>query len=59
MQILVRFKQPKYVGWLGDREECMVWPKTASGKLRKPDLRVIGRRFLDEGCVPGQISARL
>ena len=33
----------------------MVWRKAASGGLGKPDLRVIGRRFLDEGCVPGQI----
>jgi hypothetical protein len=37
----------------------MLWLKTASGKLRKPNLRVLGRRFLDEGCVPGQISAKL
>jgi len=58
-QTLARFKQPKYVWWLGAREEFMVWPKTASGKLRKPDLRVIGKRILEEGCLSGQISARL
>jgi hypothetical protein len=27
----------------------MMWPRAASGKLRKSDLRVIGNRILDEG----------
>ena len=58
-QTLARFKQPKYIWWLSARDEFMVWPKTASGKLKKPDLRVIGKRILEEGCMPGQISARL
>lgn len=37
----------------------MMWPNTASGKLSKPDLRVIGKGILEEGVNAGQISARL
>lgn len=37
----------------------MMCPKTASGKLRKPDLRVIGKGILGEVVVACQISARL
>ena len=29
-QTLARFAQPKYVWWLGGREEFMVWRKPAS-----------------------------
>lgn len=36
-ETLAKFKQPKYFWWLGSREEFLIWPKTQSGKLRKPD----------------------
>lgn len=56
---LARFKQPKYFWWLGGREEFLVWPKTQSGKLRKPDLRIIGNKILEGKAEVGQISAKL
>ncbi|EON61176.1 hypothetical protein W97_00388 [Coniosporium apollinis CBS 100218] len=40
-QTLARFKAPKYVFWLGSCKEFRAWPTTGSGKLRKPDLRII------------------
>jgi long-chain acyl-CoA synthetase len=46
-QKLAPFKQPKYFWWLGSRPEFRVWPKTGSGKLRKPDLRVIASRLIE------------
>ncbi|OBT70776.1 hypothetical protein VF21_10141 [Pseudogymnoascus sp. 05NY08] len=58
-ETLAQFKQPKYIWWLGSRKEFQVWPKTQSGKLRKPDLRIIGNRILASGVIPNRISARL
>lgn len=43
---LAKFKRPKYIVWLGSSPEFRVWPKTASGKLRKPDLRIIAAKML-------------
>ncbi|KAM0330822.1 hypothetical protein ACHAQA_003777 [Verticillium albo-atrum] len=45
-ETLARFKQPKYVIWLGSCPQFDMWPKTASGKLRKPDLRVVAAKIL-------------
>lgn len=45
-ETLAQFKQPKYVVWLGSCPEFSEWPKTASGKLRKPDLRLIAAKIL-------------
>ena len=58
---LAKFKQPKYVIWLESHPEFMSWPKTGSGKLRKPDLRVIAAKIL-QGAGPkdiGQPKAKL
>ncbi|KAI1313272.1 hypothetical protein F5Y03DRAFT_406553 [Xylaria venustula] len=43
---LAQFKAPKYVVWLGSHPEFKEWPKTGSGKLRKPDLRKLAPRIL-------------
>ncbi|KAI0968658.1 hypothetical protein F4678DRAFT_195531 [Xylaria arbuscula] len=43
---LAHFKAPKYVVWLGSHPEFEEWPKTGSGKLRKPDLRKLAPRIL-------------
>ncbi|KAL2203668.1 acetyl-CoA synthetase-like protein [Sarocladium strictum] len=45
-EVMAPFKRAKYVIWLGSCPEFMVWPKTASGKLRKPDLRLIASKLL-------------
>jgi len=45
---LVQFKQRIYLVF-GTKKLFMVCPEAASGKLRKPDLRVIGKRVLGEG----------
>lgn len=39
---LARFKAPRYLWWLGSDDKGKIpdeWPKTASGKVSKPDLR--------------------
>jgi acyl-CoA synthetase (AMP-forming)/AMP-acid ligase II len=46
---LARFKAPRYFWWLGQSEGGKVpdeWPKTASGKVSKPDLRNILKSLL-------------
>lgn len=46
---LARFKAPRYVWWLGQGEGGKIpdeWPKTASGKISKPDLRKIVKGLL-------------
>lgn len=45
-ETLAMFKRPRYIVWLGSHPEFQEWPKTASGKLRKPDLRVIASKIL-------------
>lgn len=42
---LARYKAPKYIWWLGDVGAGVPaeWPKTANGKLRKDDIRAIGK----------------
>jgi long-chain acyl-CoA synthetase len=42
---LSRFKTPRYFWWIGGRQRGVPqeWPKTLSGKIRKPDLRIIGK----------------
>lgn len=51
---LARFKQPKYVIWLGSSPLFESWPKTGSGKLRKPDLRVVATQILRARSSGGQ-----
>jgi acyl-CoA synthetase (AMP-forming)/AMP-acid ligase II len=44
---LARFKAPRYFWWLGQCENIPgEWPKTASGKVSKPDLRNILKSLL-------------
>lgn len=45
-ETLAKFKAPKYIVWLGSCPEFEQWPKTASGKLRKPDLRLVAAKIL-------------
>jgi acyl-CoA synthetase (AMP-forming)/AMP-acid ligase II len=42
---LARYKAPKHIWWLGDAAAGVPceWPKTANGKLRKDDIRAIGK----------------
>jgi mevalonyl-CoA ligase len=42
---LARYKAPKYVWWLGDGTSGVPseWPKTANGKLKKNELREMGK----------------
>ncbi|KAF9888954.1 Acyl-CoA synthetase member 2 mitochondrial [Aspergillus nanangensis] len=48
---LSRFKTPRHFWWVGGSQNGVPreWPKTASGKLRKPDLRDIGRNLVKGG----------
>ncbi|BFZ62182.1 hypothetical protein YB2330_003264 [Saitoella coloradoensis] len=47
---LARYKMPKYVFWCGETTGCPPdFPKTASGKIRKVDLRVIGAELAKKG----------
>ena len=48
-ETLAKFKRPKYVIWLGSCSQFQTWPKTGSGKLRKPDLRLIAAKILGPG----------
>jgi len=45
---LARFKAPRYFWWLGGENSQMPdnWPKTASGKISKPDLRKLVEKSL-------------
>ena len=46
---LAWFKAPRYFWWLGDGDGGKIpneWPKTASGKVSKPDLRNIVKSLL-------------
>lgn len=52
-QKLATFKQPKYFWWLGSHPEFLGWPKTGSGKLRKPDLRLIASNLLRGTALSG------
>ncbi|KAL6903997.1 hypothetical protein GGI43DRAFT_399362 [Trichoderma evansii] len=45
-ETLAHFKRPKYIIWLGSHAAFQTWPKTASGKLRKPDLRIIAAEIM-------------
>lgn len=45
-ETLAHFKRPRYVVWLGSHAAFQTWPKTASGKLRKPDLRIIAAEIM-------------
>ena len=56
---LAKFKRPKYIIWLGSCPEFQVWPKTGSGKLRKPDLRVVAAKILEKRVPEQETMARL
>lgn len=46
---LARFKAPRYFWWLGSGQDGKIpseWPKTASGKVSKPDLRNLIKSLL-------------
>ncbi|KAI1272913.1 hypothetical protein F5Y07DRAFT_412088 [Xylaria sp. FL0933] len=45
-ETLAYFKAPKYFIWLGSHQRFREWPKTGSGKLRKPDLRKVAPSLL-------------
>ncbi|EHK50274.1 hypothetical protein TRIATDRAFT_211606 [Trichoderma atroviride IMI 206040] len=45
-ETLAHFKRPRYIVWLGSHAAFQAWPKTASGKLRKPDLRLIAAEMM-------------
>ncbi|KAL7783999.1 hypothetical protein V8C43DRAFT_325742 [Trichoderma afarasin] len=47
-ETLAYFKRPRYVIWLGSHPAFQAWPKTASGKLRKPDLRNIAAEMMKQ-----------
>ena len=48
---LARYKVPKYVFFLGEDGIEPYWPVTASGKIRKVDLRAWGNDAVKAGCV--------
>ncbi|KAJ9630289.1 hypothetical protein H2204_008507 [Knufia peltigerae] len=62
-QTLAHFKAPRYLVWLGTHSKFRAWPKTGTGKLRKPDLRRIAQSILSEASAPpddrGTLSSRL
>ncbi|KAM0265117.1 hypothetical protein ACHAQJ_000269 [Trichoderma viride] len=55
-ETLAHFKRPRYVIWLGSHAAFQAWPKTASGKLRKPDLRIIAAEIMKGEVV--EVEAR-
>lgn len=48
-QTLARYKVPVHLWWLGDTSKGIpaIWPKTANGKLKKAEIRIIGE---SESC---------
>lgn len=58
-QTLAKFKRPKHIVWLGSCAEFQAWPKTGSGKLRKPDLRIIAGKILEQNAPRQEVLARL
>jgi acyl-CoA synthetase (AMP-forming)/AMP-acid ligase II len=48
---LARFKVPRYVFFLGEDEIDSKWPVTASGKIRKVELRAWGDEAVQSGRV--------
>lgn len=51
---LSRYKVPKYIWWLGDKDLGLpdVWPKTANGKLRKSEIRSLGEGISQKIVLP-------
>ena len=49
---LARYKVPRYVFFLGEDEIPESWPVTASGKIRKVELRAWG----DDAVKSGRVS---
>ncbi|KAJ5278670.1 hypothetical protein N7478_004042 [Penicillium angulare] len=58
---LSRFKAPRYFWWIGGSQGGVPreWPKTASGKLRKPDLREVGKCLISQSPKREPKQARL
>jgi len=48
---LARYKVPRYVFFLGEDAIDGSWPVTASGKIRKVELRAWGNKAVKEGRV--------
>lgn len=48
---LARYKVPRYVFFLGEDGVEATWPVTASGKIRKIELRAWGDKAIKEGRV--------
>jgi len=48
---LARYKVPRYVFFLGEDGIEASWPVTASGKIRKVELRAWGDKAVNEGRV--------
>ena len=44
-ETMARYKQPALIICLGSHSQFSSWPKTASGKIRKPDLRKLAARI--------------
>ncbi|KAM5347769.1 hypothetical protein ACJ41O_007593 [Fusarium nematophilum] len=44
-QALARHKVPAHIWWIGDEDVCESLPQTASGKVKKTELRDIGLRL--------------
>ncbi|KAH7379126.1 hypothetical protein DE146DRAFT_773866 [Phaeosphaeria sp. MPI-PUGE-AT-0046c] len=60
-QLLSRYKVPVHIWWLGDEEAGLPkeWPKTANGKLRKMDVKMIGEGILKRARTTSITRARL
>ncbi|KAH8123789.1 hypothetical protein FP744_10005684 [Trichoderma asperellum] len=57
-ETLAHFKRPRYVIWLGSHAAFQAWPKTASGKLRKPDLRLIAAEIMKGDAVEVEVRVQ-
>ncbi|UKZ79967.1 hypothetical protein TrVFT333_007731 [Trichoderma virens FT-333] len=55
-QTLAHFKRPRYIVWLGSHSAFQAWPKTASGKLRKPDLRSIAAEMMKQEAMKTEVQ---
>lgn len=45
-KVLGRHKAPVYVFWFGEEGVPVEVPQTGSGKVKKPDLRVLGEKVV-------------
>jgi acyl-CoA synthetase (AMP-forming)/AMP-acid ligase II len=52
---LAKYKTPQHVFWLGDVDVGIDLPHTASGKIQKNKLRLIGERLVKSRGVRGRL----